>query len=228
LEARHFSAPMRDDPGRSPAGSIVTCITDFADQAVILPLVLAIGIALLAQGWRRGAAAWALAVAGTFAAMLILKLIFIACAHRLGTLDIHTPSGHVAAATVVTGGLATLLVGRRAPVLSLAILVAVIIGVLRLLLGVHSLPEVLVGAVVGLAGAAALLLLAGQLPPTLNVRRIAVIAVAVVVVFHGTHLPAEAHIRAMACRVAKILSVCESAEVRLLTSSNRTRSSSPR
>ena len=50
----------------------MTFLTDFADQAVILPLALAIGIALLMQGWRRGAAAWAAAVFATFAAMLAL------------------------------------------------------------------------------------------------------------------------------------------------------------
>src|SRR5580700_3091621 len=64
-------------PDNHPA---VTFITDFADQAVILPLVFAIGIALLVQGWRRGAAAWTLAVLATFATMLVLKLVFMACA----------------------------------------------------------------------------------------------------------------------------------------------------
>jgi membrane-associated phospholipid phosphatase len=194
---------------------LVTFITDFADQAVILPLVLAIAIALWAEGWWRGAAAWALAVAGTFAVMLVLKLVFLACAHSLGTPDIHTPSGHVAAATVVAGGLAALLLGRLATALPLAVLGATVIGVSRMMLGVHSLPEVLLGALVGLVGTTALLLLAGRLPPSLNVRRIAVIAVAVVVVFHGMHLPAEAHIRSTAFRVAKIFGVCQSDEVRL-------------
>ena len=189
-------------------------ITDFADQAVILPLAAAIGVALLAEGWRRGAAAWALAVAGTFAVMLALKLLFMVCAHSFGTPSIHTPSGHVAAATVVAGGLAAMLLGRRASVLPLAALVAMVIGISRLVLGVHSLQEVLLGALVGMLGAS-LLLLAGRLPPTLNVRRIAVIAVAVVVVFHGLHLPAEAHIRATAFRFAQMFSVCQSDGMRL-------------
>jgi membrane-associated phospholipid phosphatase len=207
---------------------IVSFITDFADQAVIIPLVLAMGIALLAQGWRRGAAAWMLVVVATFATVIGLKLAFLACSHTFGTVDLHTPSGHVAAATVVAGGLATLLLGRRSAVLPLAILVAVIIGVSRLLLGVHSLPEVMLGALVGLAGAAALLLLAGRPPPDLNIQRIVVIGLAVVMVFHGLHFPAEAHIRATAYRVAKALDVCQSDEFRLYTSSNRTMSSSPR
>jgi len=190
-------------------------ITDFADQAVILPLAGAIGVALLAEGWRRGAAAWALAIAGTFAVMLALKLLFMACADSFGTPSIHTPSGHVAAATVVAGGLAAVLLGRRASVLPLAALVALVVGISRIMLGAHSPQEVLLGALVGMAGASALLLLAGKLPPALNVRRIAVIAVAVVVVFHGLHLPAEAHIRATAFRFAQMFSVCQSDAMRL-------------
>jgi membrane-associated phospholipid phosphatase len=199
-------------PDNHPA---VTFITDFADQAVILPLVFAIGIALLVQGWRRGAAAWALAVSATFATMFVLKLVFYACANRLGTVDLHTPSGHVAAATIVTGGLAALLFHRRAIGLPLAALAAVVIGVSRLMLGVHSLPEVVLGAIVGLAGAFGLLLLAGRPPPELDVRRVAVIALATIVVFHGLHFPAEAHIRATAYRMAKLLAVCQSEVVRL-------------
>ena len=190
-------------------------ITDFADQAVILPLAAAIGLVLLAEGWRRGAMAWALAVAGTFAVMLVLKLVFMACGDNLGTPYLHTPSGHVAAATVVAGGLAAVLLGRRASVLPRAVLVAVVIGISRIVLGAHSLEEVLLGALVGLAGTTVLLLIAGRLPPALNVRRIAIVAVAVVVLFHGLHLPAEAHINATALRFAQIFGVCQSDEVRL-------------
>jgi membrane-associated phospholipid phosphatase len=193
----------------------VTFITDFADQAVILPLVLAIGIALLLQGWRRGAAAWALAVFATFAAMLALKLVFMACANSFGTADLHTPSGHVAAATVVTGGLAALLLRRHATVLPLAALAALVVGISRLALGAHSLPEVALGAAVGLAGAYVLQWIAGPPPANLNVRRIVVIAVATVVVFHGMHFPAEAHIRATAFRFAQSFAVCQSDGTRL-------------
>jgi membrane-associated phospholipid phosphatase len=193
----------------------VKFLTDFADQAVVLPLVVAIGVALLAQGWRRGAAAWATAVVVTFVAMLALKLAFLACSHKFGTPAIQTPSGHAAAATVVTGGLAALLLRRRASVLPVAVLAAIVIGVSRLVLGVHSLPEVVIGAMVGLAGALALPLLAGPPPPGLDVRRIAVVVAGIVVLFHGLHFPAEAHIRATAHRVANMLAVCQSNDVRL-------------
>ena len=172
-------------------------------------------MALFAQGWRRGAGAWALVIVATFAAMLALKLVFIACSASLGTSDIRTPSGHVAAAAVVAGGLAALLLRRRSVVLPLAALAAFVIGVSRLSLGVHSPAEVMIGAGVGLAGALALPLLAGPAPKGLDARRVAVIAVAVVVIFHGMHLPAEAHIRSTAWRFASVLAVCQSADVRL-------------
>ena len=182
----------------------------------MLPLALAIGIALFMQGWRRGAAAWAVAVLATFAAMLALKVLFLACSGSFfGTPDVRTPSGHVAAATVVAGGLAVLLLRWRHAALLVAAMAAGVIGISRLALHMHSPAEVMIGASVGLAGAWTLLLLAGRPPPDLNGRRIAVIAVAVVVLFHGLHLPAEAHIRGSAWRLAQMLSVCQSPGVRL-------------
>jgi len=186
-------------------------ITDFADQAVMLPVVAAIGIALLAQGWRRGAAVWVGAAAGTFAVMLLLKVVFIACPVS----DLRTPSGHVAAATVVAGGLAALLLRRPRPALFVAVVAAVVIGISRLALGAHSTTEVAVGAGVGLAGALTLIGLAGSPPETLSARRTAVVALLVALVFHGLHLPAEAHIRSTAWRISQMLGVCQSDELRL-------------
>lgn len=203
-------------------------ITDFADQALILPLVVAVATALLLQGWRRGAVVWVLAVVGTFAAMLALKLVFLACPVRSVVGDIRTPSGHVAAATIVVGGLAALLVRRWAIVLACALVAAMVIAATRLALGLHSPPEALLGLAVGFVGIWVMRRLAGPPPPDLNARRIVAIATAVALVFHGLHLPAEAQIRATAFRFARILAVCQSDEVRLYTSSMRTISSSPR
>jgi membrane-associated phospholipid phosphatase len=193
----------------------VTFLTDIADQAVILPLVLAVTLALFAQGWRRGAAAWAVAVCATFGVMLVLKVVFIACSASFGTSEIQTPSGHVAAAAVVAGGFAALLLRGRIAALTLATLAAVAIGVTRLALGAHTAAEVLIGAGVGLLGAWALLTLAGQTPPGLNARRMLLMAVVVIAVFHGQHLPAEAQIRSTAERIAHMLPVCQPAEARL-------------
>jgi len=186
----------------------VKFLTDFADQAVILPLVLMIAAALALQGWRRGAIVW-LAVTGvTFGTLLALKLVFVACWPFFGPMDIRSPSGHVAAATVVAGGLAALLTRSKAMILPAAAIAAIVIGVSRLLLGMHSLPEVVLGASVGLAGAATLLYLAGH-PPALRATPLVTVIVLVVVLFHGMHLPAEAAIRHTAFRAARFFSVCQ-------------------
>ncbi|WP_428491193.1 phosphatase PAP2 family protein [Rhodopila sp.] len=182
-------------------------LTDFADQAVIIPLVIAIAIGLAFQGWRRGASAWLLVVAATFSVMLALKLMFLSCTPVFGPFDVRSPSGHVAAATMVAGGLAAILSGRRDIILPVALLAAVVVGISRLVLGAHSLPEVVLGAAVGLTGAIALLRFSGA-PPRLNIAPLVAVMVAVAVLFHGLHLPAEAAIRHTAYAVAKYVPVC--------------------
>jgi membrane-associated phospholipid phosphatase len=182
-------------------------ITDFADQAVILPLVGVIWIALLAQRWWRGAIAWMLAIGATFAVLLVLKLAFIACWRTFGTFHLHTPSGHVAAATVIVGGLGAIVL-RRSHAVAVAFGAAGLIGATRLLLGVHSTPEVILGALVGLGGTLLMIIIARS-PPKLRMKPIVFSVALVLIVFHGLHLPAEAHIRLTALRVAKMLAVCQ-------------------
>ncbi len=182
-------------------------LTDFADQAVIIPLVLAVAVALAVQGWRRGASVWLLVVAATFIATLSAKLMFLACSPLFGPMDVHSPSGHVAAATVVSGGLAAMLTRHRTSILPAAVLAAVVIGISRLVLGMHSLPEVILGAMIGLAGAAALLRFCGP-PPRLRIAPLIGVIVVVAAVFHGMHLPAEAAIRHTAFRAAMFIPAC--------------------
>jgi membrane-associated phospholipid phosphatase len=190
----------------------VNYLTDFADLAVILPLVSAVAIALAMQGWRRGAAIWLIVVAGTFGTMLALKLIFLSCSPVFDPLDVHSPSGHVAAATVVTGGLAAMLTRRRGSILPAAVLAALVIGVSRLVLGVHTLPEVIVGALIGLVGAAVLLRFTGP-PPRLRIAPLIAVIVVVAVLFHGLHMPAEAAIRHTAYRVTQFIPACRGTPV---------------
>jgi len=185
----------------------MTFLTDLADQAVILPIVLAVAVALAVQGWRRGALAWLVVVGATFAVMLGLKLTFLACWPLFGPMDVHSPSGHVAAATVVSGGLALLLTRRSAPMLPVALLAALVIGISRIWLGRHSLPEVAVGAFVGRVGAAILPRLSGR-PPMLRPAPLVAVVVLVAAIFHGLHLPAEAAIRHTAYRVALFIPAC--------------------
>jgi membrane-associated phospholipid phosphatase len=186
----------------------VRYLTDFADQAVIIPLVLAVAVSLAIQGWRRGAVIWLLVVAATFIATLAFKLMFLACSPVFGPMDVHSPSGHVAAATVVAGGLAAMITRRKATILPAALVAAMVIGLSRLVLGMHSLPEVIVGALLGLAGAAALMRFAGRPPPTLGAAPLVAVVVIVAALFHGLHFPAEAAIRHTAFNLAQYIPAC--------------------
>ncbi len=173
-------------------------LTDFADQAVILPLALVLGLVLLATGWRRGAFAWWIAVAATLGTMLILKLVCLACGWRAPELGLHSPSGHTASAALVYGGLLGLLIPSRSRIaarVAICAVLALMFGTTRLALGAHSVPEVLVGGAVGLAGALLMVALAGERPLATRTWRLNLMIGAVVVVvgvaLHGRHLAAE-------------------------------------
>lgn len=174
-------------------------VTDFADQAVILPLALATAIVLALAGWRRGAIVWSLAVGGTLATMLVLKLASAACGHLLPIAGLRSPSGHTAAAGAVYGGLLAIvaerLSGHTRWTLPCALGVAVAIGLSRLSLGVHTVPEVVVGGTVGTCGALLLTWQGGLPPPGLRLAPLALLALLVMAAFHGLHLPIEVALR---------------------------------
>ncbi|HEX2941500.1 MAG TPA: phosphatase PAP2 family protein [Rhodopila sp.] len=185
-------------------------ITDFADQAVILPLVLAVAAVLWWQGWKRGALIWLVVTGGTFAAILTAKLVFLGCAPVFGPLNLYSPSGHVAASSVVAGGLAAILTGRLRSILPAALVTAIVISISRILLGAHTVPEVIVGGMIGLAGAAALMHFTGT-PPRLQVKPLVAVVLIVATLFHGLRLPAEAAIRRTAFSAAQIIPACRGA-----------------
>jgi membrane-associated phospholipid phosphatase len=176
-------------------------LTDFADQAVILPLSVVIGLVFLAVGWLRGAFAWSFAICGTLATMLALKLCMLACGWRWPILAIQSPSGHTASAAVVYGGLLSLALPRAPLAIRILLILAPagLFGFTRLALHAHTLDEVISGGTVGLVGALVMKQLAGERPQTLPPRRLRVLigAAALFVVFalHGKHMPAEISIR---------------------------------
>ena len=173
----------------------------------MIPLVVAVALTLAVQGWRRGAIVWIAVVAATFATIAGFKLVFLSCYPVFDPMAVHSPSGHVAAATVVSGGLAAMLTRRRGSILPAALAAALVIGFSRIVLKAHSLPEVIIGALVGLAGAAALMRFAGP-PPNLRLSPLLVVIVTVAVLFHGLHLHAEAAIRRTAWRAGQFIPAC--------------------
>ncbi|WP_158746807.1 phosphatase PAP2 family protein [Acidisphaera sp. L21] len=168
-------------------------LTDFADEAVILPLAATIAVVLAALGWWRGALAWTVSVSGVLGTMGFLKVLFVACYEPLSGLGIHSPSGHTAAATVTYGGILLLLGRGRVPMPLLVLVppaITVVIAITRVSLGAHVPVETVVGGVVGLLGAAVLLPLAGP-RPALRSWPVAVVVLAIMLCFHGMRLQAE-------------------------------------
>lgn len=178
-------------------------VTDFADQAVILPLILGSGAMLALSGWPRAALAWMLAAGGALGGILVLKLVFAPCDPLPNRQDFFSPSGHTAAAVVAYGGLGLILRLPGVAVFALGTAVAVLVGLSRVWVGAHNWPEVAVGAAIGLLGLWAFPLLTGEAP---RPRRIALLAPAAgaALLFHGMHLHAEPVVG----RLARLLHGC--------------------
>ena len=180
-------------------------LTNFADQAVTLPLAACVLATLLALGWGRGAFAWGACVSGVLAIMLALKLAALACGRHVAWAGLVSPSGHTATAAVVYGGLFALLAPRaRGFTLAAACAggaIALVIGLTRLALHVHTVADVLVGAAVGVAGAVLMRRLAGAAPPRRAAPWLLAGACVVVLVFHGDRLQAESRLHWLAGEV---------------------------
>jgi membrane-associated phospholipid phosphatase len=172
-------------------------LTDFTDQAVVLPLIATIGLMLGVLGWRRGALVWLVSAGCSFASVLVLKLVFATCGPALGLAGLRSPSGHTAAAAVIAGGIAVTVGWGRGYVAGVALLAALLIGVTRVALGLHTAAEAALGGALGVLGVLGFALLAGR-PPTLRLRWLFAAMVAVALLLHGLHLDVEQQIRAMA------------------------------
>jgi membrane-associated phospholipid phosphatase len=175
-------------------------ITNFGDTGVILPLAALLILVL----WRleSGRSAWTLARAllGCLATMTVLKILFISCGHSLGS-QIESPSGHTSLATFFYGSLATLCWARRPGPLGLCAALATFalivgVGVSRLILSAHNLPEVLLGGSIGALALAGFAVPYLKLPhQDLRLRHIALLLAPLFLLSYGTILPAEQMLR---------------------------------
>jgi membrane-associated phospholipid phosphatase len=168
-------------------------VTDFADQAVSLPLALCAGAWLALSGWRRGAALWGAALIATLASVLLLKLAVMGCVHGA---SLTSPSGHTASAVFVYGGIAGMLARLRpAPTIAVGALLAIVFGATRVMLHVHSLADVIVGGAVGLAALGVFAWLALPLPAGPRPLRLLLACLPILLVLHGVHLNVEPRLR---------------------------------
>lgn len=114
---------------------------------------------------------------------------------------IESPSGDVAASTMVLGSLAIVLCSQLAGAWRLATAVFVVgvvvaIATSLIMVGVHSISEVMVGTLVGMLTLVWFFRTYRRLEhPRLNVLLLSVAAITILVVLHGAHLPAEKMLR---------------------------------
>lgn len=168
-------------------------LTNFADQAVLLPLIGVVAAGLAASRWWQALGAWLVVIPGVLATMGMLKYVFFACAGPLGNTGIQSPSGHTAAGSAIYGGALMLAFKDHVPPVFLNIIpisFAAAFGVSRVAIGVHTVPDVAVGSVVGITGAMALLFLAGP-RPTLRLWPTLGGVLLVLAAAHGNRLQAE-------------------------------------
>ncbi len=181
--------------------AIIAFLTDFADQAVLLPLAVLLTAAFAVMGWRRGALAWLAIIGLTLGAMLLLKMFTLACGHLLPP-GLRSPSGHTAAAGAIYGGLFGLVArrvsGHAGWTVPCALAIAAVIAATRLALGVHTWLDVLVGGGVGVVGAVALAWSAGPPPQTVKLLPVMIAGLVLILALHGLRLPAETAIRGTA------------------------------
>lgn len=178
--------------------SFATFVTNFADQAILLPATIAVGICFGLAGWRRGALAWSGVIACTWIVIFLLKLACLACG-PLVVEGLRSPSGHTAAAATAIGGFLGLIVRRNGGdwrwTIPISAGLAVVIGLSRLILHVHTGVDVVVAGVVGVVGASALVILTGRPPAGLRLSPAISTLAIVILLLHGSQMPAEAAIR---------------------------------
>jgi len=189
-------------------------LTDFGDTAVTVPLAVVTAAFLLAVREFRMALAWAGAILLCAGAIGALKTLLAVCSHPLGASGLASPSGHTAMSFAVYGGLAAIAgagVGRnaRAAVGAAGVAFAAGIAASRAILHYHTVLEVAVGSVVGLA---ALALIVGAVvrwrPRRLPLAGLAAAVLAMLLIFHGHRWPAERAVGLFAGWVDRLLPLC--------------------
>ena len=177
-------------------------LTDLADQAVILPLIACVAAILWLSGWRRGSLVWFSGTVATLGVMVILKLTFRACGEEMFNGTIASPSGHTAVAGAVYGSIlafmSSRLGGRDTSRLVVILVVVAVVGISRVLLKAHNVPEVCLGGAIGFIAAQAMLLVAGA-PPNDRLLTLSYWPLlALPLLLHGIHLQAERGIDGLA------------------------------
>ncbi|MFZ1964963.1 MAG: phosphatase PAP2 family protein [Roseiarcus sp.] len=134
--------------------ALMQLVSNFGDIAVLLPASLGLIVFLAWIGWRQDAAAYAAALTACLMATLFAKLVFATCGGNHPAFGVGSPSGHAAFGAMFYGCLALLFGTGRAPRWRLALyggaaVLILAIGASRVALESHTVPEVVIGVLIG-------------------------------------------------------------------------------
>ena len=190
---------------------MIKAITDFGDLAVLLPLVAVVAVWLAALRQPRALLWWFVAVGLCMSSTAALKIYFFVCPPLA---DLHSPSGHTSLSTLVYGAL-TLAVAtivtrwKRAAVIAAGAAFIAAIGVSRVLVQAHSVPEVVVGSLIGVL---ALGVFASQFwprrPAEPRLQAMLIASIALMVMLNGQDLRAEDLLHAVGLYLNRAGMVC--------------------
>lgn len=193
---------------------ISPAISALADAALLLPAaaLLLLYLGLLREG--RLTIAFAASLTAAAVTTILLKLALHACGHAITDVRVISPSGHVSFGTVFYGALAVMLAtgrDRRVRVGAAVgtVLLVLAIGISRVRVGAHSIPEVLIGFAIG--GAAVGLFAAlhrWSARPRLPWIPVAGGFALALLLLGGSHFSLERNIAGYARRMASSLDVC--------------------
>ena len=191
---------------------MMQAVSALGDTALLAPASAMMVLYLAA--WRRWrlSLAFGAALAFTGVATAAAKLLFRACGPSFDV-GVTSPSGHASFAIAFYGALTLLLAAsappwRRAFVIAGAAALLSAIAASRVLLGVHSVAEVVLGSLIGVAGLGIFAALRESRPgPPLWPFVLAGGVAAAFVVLTGRHFNAEYPIARAAARLAS-LDIC--------------------
>lgn len=158
---RHFTGElhfMRDvDQGPPATATVVSkALSVLGSQSVLVPLVLVMFVLLLTRGAPRFAAFVAVSAAGGIALSNVVKVIVNRprppLVHLVHVASSSFPSGHATQTAAILPALAIGVVAfgaRRSTALAIAVAGSLLIGVSRVLLGVHYPSDVVAGWLLG-------------------------------------------------------------------------------
>jgi membrane-associated phospholipid phosphatase len=183
-------------------------ITDFGDSGVMVPACLAIGLWLTASSARRDALQWLVLFGAAATLVVCTKVAFIGWDVGVSAIDFTGISGHAMSATSVltVAGLYLGATSSRKWALAGAGLgygLGVLISISRVMIGLHSVSEVVAGCLLGAIISAAMIKTAQSRRTVLTAPTLFVLALlAIVVMRYGDKAPSEQLITRVALRLS--------------------------